>query len=1597
MPQGRDSRKQRARLRRQSRRQSVGGCSIKSLPTLEQLERRQLLAGDLLSEPVVDTTPAVISLPTGSSIASQTGVSHDDNALPVVGQAEGESVADLVQFAKDLDAAGVIFYGAEWCPACSNQKALFEDGAELLPFVEVTNPDRSAGQIAIDNNITQYPTWEFPDTTRATGVLTLDEISTRSGVAIPVSQSPIFKDIGDQTVLIESPLHIPIDGYDPNGDPLSVTVTVADPSLLEATVLTGNRSIRIDMETYGDMVFELYEQRAPAASGRVIELAESGFYDDIIFHRLVDNFVIQGGDPTGTGSSGSNLGNFDDDFHPDLQHNRSGVLSFAKSSDDTNNSQFFITEVPTRFLDYNHSVFGQIVEGDYVREAISEHAINGSDRPTTDIAINTIEVFDDTENSVIMLKATGAGVGSTDVTVTLSDGDGNTFSETFQVDVNNDTANSQPYLNPITPAANYPNTQPAELQLSSTDIEGDALTYTATVVSGSSNATASISQDGLLTVTPANNFEGTVTVQAVVRPGPGVVGNSNSDFDSQLFTFEFEGEQTLATPTGLDLLAQSDSGESDVDNTTRDGSLQFVVEGVTAGATVQLVNVATSTVIGQAVASGSTVTITTTNIAALGDGSYNLAARQIDGNAVSDLSTNLALTYDSTAPESSAASAVKTANVGQQYQTDLINAEEGAITYSLSQSPSGATIDPSTGVITWTPTQADVGDQTFTVDIADIAGNVQTDTFTVAVGEEAIVEIRLELTDLNGNAISQVNVGDEFLLRMVAVDSRPIAAQRQGVFSAYADILFDANIIQAANGATIEFSDDFGIVRSGTLSSGLINELGAATSNITPSFEEEALIASLRMQAVAAGQVNVMAESADSDGAEVLLYGLNNEVLPAEIFYNSVTLNVGADFTANDDSVTVDEDASATTIDVLGNDVINGSGSLSVISVTQPAEGGSVTLSNGTVSFTPAAEFFGSTEFTYRVGDGSGAQDIATVTVTVTPQNDPPTGVGDTFNVDADSTDNVLDVLANDLSDPDETETLTVVAVGSTSEGGTVTISNNDDAVLYTPPANFTGTDTFTYTVSDGSLTEDVSVTVTVASADNAPTAVTDAFTLDEDTAETAYDVLQNDQQDVDSQSFLIQHVGVPSEGGSVNVSNDGLTFFYEPATDFFGTETVVYTIRDTGGGLSAATITFTVEAVNDAPPVLDKNMQLSSGASQSVVLQQSELPDNVDGDSEALTLAVVTNTSAGGTASVNGNGEIVYTPPSDTFTGTDTISYTVEDADGAVSTGTITVVVEDFTTRSIRIALYDQQAGLINATVRLTGQDSVGNDVDLEASQDGNTLLFADVLPGQYEVTIPALPFLIGGEEPQVFQIDSAPEDGDVELEANLGKLHPAYISIRDFLGSRPRQSLLVAVRLGEDAVLVQPSAQSSQSITQASVSLSSDAGNLSIRGRNGDGQDSATLTGNADTSETDIVSPRGQVGELRLYRVNVDSEVISYNVDTDSAGSTGAEGEQVSSLTLDGAGEGEQAINVPVETENDPEDADVDPIDGTLLLNDALSGEGEAVAEAGSETDSSDANRSSDDADESSTGDAEDVSEAEPSGGSFWARALDKLRGQV
>ncbi len=105
------------------------------------------------------------------------------------------------------------------------------------------------------------------------------------------------------------------------------------------------------------MVFRLFESEATRPVQRIETLVNNGFYDQtasnkIIFHRVIDNFVLQAGDPTGTGSGGSTLGNFNDQFNTNLLHNRTGILSYAKSSDDTNDSQFFITEGVQQHLDF---------------------------------------------------------------------------------------------------------------------------------------------------------------------------------------------------------------------------------------------------------------------------------------------------------------------------------------------------------------------------------------------------------------------------------------------------------------------------------------------------------------------------------------------------------------------------------------------------------------------------------------------------------------------------------------------------------------------------------------------------------------------------------------------------------------------------------------------------------------------------------------------------------------------------------------------------------------------------------------------------------------------------------------------------------------------------------------------------------------------------------------------------------------------------------------------------------------------------------------------------------------------------------------------
>jgi cyclophilin family peptidyl-prolyl cis-trans isomerase len=120
----------------------------------------------------------------------------------------------------------------------------------------------------------------------------------------------------------------------------------------------------------GDIVIELFADKAPKTVNNFVFLARDGFYDGVTFHRVIPDFMAQGGDPTGTGMGGPDY-KFADEFHPDLKHNKPGILSMANAGRNTNGSQFFITFAPTPWLDGKHAVFGQIVKGMDVLRSIT--------------------------------------------------------------------------------------------------------------------------------------------------------------------------------------------------------------------------------------------------------------------------------------------------------------------------------------------------------------------------------------------------------------------------------------------------------------------------------------------------------------------------------------------------------------------------------------------------------------------------------------------------------------------------------------------------------------------------------------------------------------------------------------------------------------------------------------------------------------------------------------------------------------------------------------------------------------------------------------------------------------------------------------------------------------------------------------------------------------------------------------------------------------------------------------------------------------------------------------------------------------------------
>jgi len=153
-------------------------------------------------------------------------------------------------------------------------------------------------------------------------------------------------------------------------------------------------TVAIIQTNMGTIEIELFADKAVKTVQNFVSLTEKKYYDGIIFHRVIDNFMIQGGDPTGTGSGGQSIWgkSFEDEVKTGLKHESDGILSMANAGPNTNGSQFFITLAATPWLDGKHTVFGKVISGMDVVKTIGKVKTNQSDRPLTDVAMQKVTI-----------------------------------------------------------------------------------------------------------------------------------------------------------------------------------------------------------------------------------------------------------------------------------------------------------------------------------------------------------------------------------------------------------------------------------------------------------------------------------------------------------------------------------------------------------------------------------------------------------------------------------------------------------------------------------------------------------------------------------------------------------------------------------------------------------------------------------------------------------------------------------------------------------------------------------------------------------------------------------------------------------------------------------------------------------------------------------------------------------------------------------------------------------------------------------------------------------------------------------------------------
>lgn len=424
---------------------------------------------------------------------------------------------------------------------------------------------------------------------------------------------------------------------------------------------------------------------------------------------------------------------------------------------------------------------------------------------------------------------------------------------------------------------------------------------------------------------------------------------------------------------------------------------------------------------------------------------------------------------------------------------------------------------------------------------------------------------------------------------------------------------------------------------------------------------------------------------------------------------------------ASNDVATVNEDSFAV-INVLGNDTDVESNILSVIAVTQPANGVVIINGDNTVRYTPTANYSGLDSFTYSISDGAGGLANAVVNITVSPINDAPVANNSTFSLNEDS---ILNASMQGSDIDSTTQTYTVLT--QPTHGSLVVNNAATGAFTYTPNANYHGSDSFTFKLNDGtSDSNTATVSITVNSVNDLPVADNSVVNVVEDTVKN----FTLTAQDADGETLTYTIITQPSSG---TLTGTAPNLVYTPNPQFNGMDVFTYQVNDGTADSNVATVNVAVWAVNDAPVAFEDAFSIPEDSPT-----QNRALTAHDEDGDTLTYTIVNPPTKGVLVLTNSStGAYTYTPNSNT-SGSDAFTFKV--FDGKVESSVATVEIDITSVLDIPVAnnmnIQTIQDTVYNGTFSFTNIESDPLNFSIVANSSNGTVTIIDPVAGTFTYT---------------------------------------------------------------------------------------------------------------------------------------------------------------------------------------------------------------------------------------------------------------------